>query len=211
MKLEVGGLADGEWIPERLAFGIPDGQGRMRLGANRNPMLSWRDIPAGAGSLVLLCYDDDVPAKADDVNREDKTIARDFPRTRFYHWVMVDIPADVRRISEGESSDGALPRGKRNPGGPKGSRQGLNNYTHFMRGNPDMEGRYFGYDGPCPPWNDERMHHYRFELKAVDFARCPVEGDFDGAQVEAAVEGHVLASAAVTGRYSLYAPLLEKR
>jgi Raf kinase inhibitor-like YbhB/YbcL family protein len=211
MKLETGGFADGEWIPERFAFGIPDGHGRMRLGANRNPTLAWQDVPAGAASLILLCYDDDVPARPDDINREDKTIAHDFPRTRFYHWVMVDIPVEIRRIEEGSAADGALARGKRNPAGPKGSRQGLNSYTQFMRGNPDMEGRYFGYDGPCPPWNDERMHRYQFVLEAADFSRCPVEGDFDGAQVEAALKGHVLASAAVTGVYSLFAPLLKKR
>lgn len=211
MKLKVDEFTDDEWIPERFAFGIPDGNGRMRLGANRNPMLAWREVPSRARSLVLLCYDDDVPAKADDVNREDRTIAARFPRTRFYHWVMVDIPIDTGEIEEGSAADGALLRGKRNPAGPKGSRQGLNGYTDFMKGNPDMEGRYFGYDGPCPPWNDKRMHHYRFELYALDLARCPVEGDFDGAQVEAAIEGHVLAAAAVTGRYSLYAPLLEKR
>jgi phosphatidylethanolamine-binding protein (PEBP) family uncharacterized protein len=37
-----------------------------------------------------------------------------------------------------------------------------------MAGNPDMAGQYFGYDGPCPPWNDERMHHYIFTIYALD-------------------------------------------
>src|SRR3546814_13406313 len=30
-----------------------------------------------------------------------------------------------------------------------------------------MEGRYLGYDGPCPPWNDERVHRYHFEVIAM--------------------------------------------
>lgn len=211
MKLKSDAIADGGFIPERLAFGIPDGKGRMRLGANRNPDLSWGNVPSDARSLVLLCYDDDVPARADDVNSEDKTIPEDFPRTRFYHWVMVDIPVDLRQIDEGSCSDGITPHGKHNPIGPKGSRQGLNNYTEFMAGNSDLQGQYFGYDGPCPPWNDRRMHHYQFVLHAVDFARCPVEGKFSGAQVESAIEGHSLGSAGLTGSYSLYVPLLEKR
>ena len=50
-----------------------------------------------------------------------------------------------------------------------------------------MEGQYFGYDGPCPPWNDSRVHHYQFRLLALDLPRCPVEGIFTGPQVLAAV------------------------
>jgi phosphatidylethanolamine-binding protein (PEBP) family uncharacterized protein len=54
------------------------------------------------------------------------------------------------------------------------------------------------------------MHHYHFVLHATDLERCPVEGDFTGADAEAAIAGHVLESAIVTGRYSLYPPLVEK-
>ena len=66
-----------------------------------------------------------------------------------------------------------------------------------------MAGQYFGYDGPCPPWNDERLHHYHFVLYATDLARCPVEGAFTGQQVRTALAGHVLAEAKLTGTYSL--------
>ena len=67
-----------------------------------------------------------------------------------------------------------------------------------------MGGDYHGYDGPCPPWNDERVHRYRFTIHAIDLERCPVEGDRFGAQdVLKAVEGHVLASATWTGTCSL--------
>ena len=68
---------------------------------------------------------------------------------------------------------------------------------------PPWKGQWFGYDGPCPPWNDELLHHYHFVLYATDLARCPVEGAFTGAQVEAAIKGHVLAEARLTGTYSL--------
>lgn len=66
-----------------------------------------------------------------------------------------------------------------------------------------MEGTYFGYDGPCPPWNDERLHHYHFVPYATDLARCPVEGAFTGPEVEAGITGHVLAEVRLTGTYSL--------
>jgi Raf kinase inhibitor-like YbhB/YbcL family protein len=66
-----------------------------------------------------------------------------------------------------------------------------------------MKGDYHGYDGPCPPWNDEILHHYVFTLYALDVARCAVEGRFTGADARAAIAGHVLAEAKLTGTYSL--------
>jgi len=73
-----------------------------------------------------------------------------------------------------------------------------------------MGGPYFGYDGPCPPWNDSIPHHYRFELLAVDLERCPVNGEFTAYQVRQALNGHILSSAAITGRYALN-PLIRLR
>jgi phosphatidylethanolamine-binding protein (PEBP) family uncharacterized protein len=94
-------------------------------------------------------------------------------------------------------------RGKRTPVGPAGARQGLNDYTSWFAGDAEMGGEYFGYDGPCPPWNDELLHHYHFILYATDLDRCPVDGAFTAAEVRAAIAGHVLAEAKLTGTYSL--------
>ena len=66
-----------------------------------------------------------------------------------------------------------------------------------------MAGNYFGYDGPCPPWNDEIPHRYVFTLFALDVARLAVDGMFTGARARTAMAGHVLAQAALTGRYTL--------
>jgi hypothetical protein len=66
-----------------------------------------------------------------------------------------------------------------------------------------MAGRYFGYDGPCPPWNDSIVHHYLFTLYALDVEHCPVAGDFTGPEVLAAIAGHVLDQASLTVTYSL--------
>ncbi|MGH8128351.1 MAG: YbhB/YbcL family Raf kinase inhibitor-like protein [Gammaproteobacteria bacterium] len=209
MELKIEGFADGDWIPERYAFAVPDPEQHMQFAANRNPGLNWQDVPEKTASLVLLCYDDDVPARADDVNQADRTIAKDFERTRFYHWVMVDLAVSLDHIAEGSVSDGITKGGKPNPPAPDNARQGLNDYTGFMAGDPELGGQYFGYDGPCPPWNDERMHHYHFVLYATDLERCPVKGDFTGAEVEQALKGHILAKTEVTGRYSLYPALLQ--
>jgi phosphatidylethanolamine-binding protein (PEBP) family uncharacterized protein len=66
-----------------------------------------------------------------------------------------------------------------------------------------MQGSYFVYDGPCPPWNDSIVHHYVFTVRALDVASLPVAGNFGGADVRGAIEGHVLASAHITGTYTL--------
>jgi Raf kinase inhibitor-like YbhB/YbcL family protein len=192
-----------ERIPEQFAFGVADAAQHLRLGANRNPHLAWSGLPAGTRSLVLLCVDTDVPTRADDVNQEGRVVPASLPRADFYHWVMVDIPPTVQQIDAGACSDGIVPRGKQAPAGPAGSRQGLNDYTLWFSGDAEMAGQYFGYEGPCPPWNDELLHHYHFVLYATDLARCPLEGAFTGQQVRAALEGHVLAEARLTGTYSL--------
>ena len=66
-----------------------------------------------------------------------------------------------------------------------------------------MQGDYYGYDGPCPPWNDEIVHHYVFTLYALDVAKLRLDGRFTAADVVRAMAGHVLDQASLTGIYSL--------
>ena len=71
-----------------------------------------------------------------------------------------------------------------------------------------MGGDYAGYDGPCPPWNDERLHHYRFTLYALDVPTLGLSSAFGGPEALAAMEGHVLAESSWTGTYTLNPSLL---
>jgi phosphatidylethanolamine-binding protein (PEBP) family uncharacterized protein len=84
-----------------------------------------------------------------------------------------------------------------------GARQGLNDYTGWFAANADMAGNYFGYDGPFPPFNDSLIHHYVFTVYALSLARAPVEGNFTGPQVRAAIYSHILAEATHSGTYTL--------
>ena len=203
MKLTSKSFADNQRIPAEFAFCAPDPKTHVTLSQNLNPELAWGDLPAGTKSLVLICHDHDVPSKADDVNKEGRTIPATLPRVDFYHWVLVDLSAATSRMRKGDFSSGVTPHGKQGPDGPQGTRQGINDYTMWFASDKNMSGNYYGYDGPCPPWNDEIPHHYVFTLYALDVARCGVSGAFKGPDVLAAIRGHVLGQATLTGVYSL--------
>ena len=185
-------------IPAEFAMGAPEG-----FGGNRNPHLAWADAPEGTRSFALLCIDTDAPTDASTVGREDMEIPVAQPRADFVHWVLVDIPASVHRMEAGSCSDGVTARGKRNPPGPPGSRQGLNDYTGWFAGDAGMQGEYLGYDGPYPPFNDLRLHRYFFRLFALDVERLELPERFTAADVLRAVTAHELTEAAIYGTYSL--------
>jgi len=203
MKLSSMSFANNQRIPAEFAFGAPDGSGHVKLSDNRNPHFAWGDLPPGTKSLVLICHDPDVPSKGDDVNQDGRTIPAALPRVDFYHWVLVDLDPASEPITAGEFANGITPRGKSGPAGPRGTRQGINDYTMWFASDHDMSGDYYGYDGPCPPWNDAISHHYVFTLYAIDLAQCPVSGKFTGADVLAAIKGHVLGQASLTGVYAI--------
>ena len=203
MKLTITGIEDGQPIPSQFAFCVPDPDTHATFAPNRNPGLAWEEAPDATLSFAVLCWDRTVPTAGDDVNQEGREVPPDLPRTDFFHWVLVDVPADVRNLEEGEFSDGVTPHGKDASLGPRGTRQGLNDYTGWFAGDPDMEGLYFGYDGPCPPWNDSLIHEYVFTVYALDLAVCPLDGDLTGNDVRQAIEGHVLAESSVVGTYTL--------
>lgn len=180
-------------IPGEYAYAVPGGNRPMVDGGNRNPHLVWDGVPDGTRSFALICVDDDVPCVFDDANQPGRKIAHDLPRRDFIHWVMVDIPANLREIAPGSCSTGVVAGGKRTPPGPPGARQGVNDYGPG----------HLGYDGPCPPWNDERLHHYHFRLYALDVASLGISGHFSAADALRAMQGHVLAMAELTGTYTL--------
>lgn len=203
MQLQSRDISEGAGIDPRFAFARPDPESHMALSDNLSPHLAWSGAPEGTRSFAIVCMDPDVPSEADDVNQEGKTLPADMPRVDFCHWAMIDIPTDVTELATGECCEGVTPKGKQNPPGPAGARQGLNDYTNFLAGDPDMAGNYFGYDGPCPPWNDERLHHYAFTVYALDIERLDLPESFTGHDVVEAIEGHVLDRARITGSYTL--------
>lgn len=203
MRLWSDSFDHGEPIPTDFAF--VTGADGAQAAPNKNPHLAWADVPEGTRSLVLVVHDRDAPSEPDDVNQAGRSISEDLERIEFFHGVYVDFdPEGPALIAEGELSDGVTAGGKPGPDHPRG-RAGVNNFGHWFTalGNDAMQGTYFGYDGPCPPFNDSVVHHYFFTLYATDLERCPVEGEFSGQDVIDAIEDHVLAKAAIMGTYAL--------
>jgi Raf kinase inhibitor-like YbhB/YbcL family protein len=202
LTVESESIREGERVPDAYAFGVPDGSGKAAPeGGNRSPHLRWSGAPEGAQSFALIVYDPDVPADFSDANQEGKTIAEGAPRQDFSHWLLVDIAADVTELPEGAGSEGIVDGGK-----PVGQTDhgvtGANSYGGAMGGT------WGGYDGPWPPFNDERLHHYHFQVYALDVPSLGLEGDFQLEDVRRAMEGHVLDQGELVATYTLNAEKL---
>jgi Raf kinase inhibitor-like YbhB/YbcL family protein len=92
----------------------------------------------------------------------------------FVHWVAYDLTG----APDGHLAAGVAPSAT-SPG------QGRNDFGKR------------GYGGPCPPSGE---HHYRFTLSALD-GPLGIGGTPTLAAVQAAMQGHVLAEATLTGTY----------
>ena len=198
LKVTIGGLDDTGRLPDTAAFCAP-GEGGPK---NVSPEVTWSPGPEGTRAYALTMTDPDVPKDLGLINKPATVIADSEPRMTIHHWVLADIPATVTTIPEGAESDGVVPHGKPVGETPYGLR-GANAFTGFFTGNADMAGTYGGYDGPCPPMNDARPHHYTVRVYALDTPTLGLTGAFDGPALEAALAGHVLAEGEAMGTYSL--------
>jgi Raf kinase inhibitor-like YbhB/YbcL family protein len=97
------------------------------------------------------------------------------PKRTWVHWVLYNIPPSVQKLQEGETPSGS----------PPGTRQGLNDWKRT------------GYGGPCPPTG---RHRYVHKLYALD-TMLPDLNEPTKAELEAAMEGHVLARGELIGTY----------
>lgn len=96
------------------------------------------------------------------------------PKMTWVHWVLYNLPVDATGLSEGASTDL-----------PAGTREGVNDWQRT------------GYGGPCPPIGRHRYFHKLYALDCVlpDLGRPTKE------MLQKAMEGHILAWAALIGTY----------
>ncbi|MCM2313962.1 MAG: YbhB/YbcL family Raf kinase inhibitor-like protein [Thermoanaerobaculia bacterium] len=201
MKISSRSIAAGACIPPTYAMGVPGTDGPVP-GPNKSPHLAWAEFPPETKSFAIVCHDPDVPSRGDDVNKAGRVVPYDLPRVDFYHWLLIDIAPSTTELAEGVDSDGIVPKGKR-PGRTAIGVRGINDYTSWFGDDPDMGGDYGGYDGPWPPFNDERLHHYHFTVYALDVPSLGLPEKFRGPGAMAAMKGHVLDKAELIGTYAL--------
>lgn len=207
LTVKATGITEEGLIEPNYAFCIAAQQGHMQEGPNRSIGLEWSAGPPGTLSYAILAVDRDVPADFTYAGKEGHVIAADAKRRDFYHWVLIDIPSDRTILPEGLDSQGVAKTGKSETQMPYGQR-GSNDYAGYFASDPARQGIYAGYDGPCPPWNDERIHRYAFQVYALNVSKLGIGGRITGPDALKAMEGHVLAKGEVVGQYTLNPSLL---
>ena len=202
LKVEVDSIKSGGMVPTKYAFCMPAAQGHVTAGGDISPPISWSEGPSGTKSYAVTLTDIDNQAEQrEKTNKEGMTVPSSAKRRTRFHWVLVDIPANVTSLKEGAESEGRVPRGK--PATTTIGVRGLNSFTEFMANNEQMKGQYHGYDGPCPPWNDELVHRYIFTVYALSVPTLNLSGNFDGEAVMAAIKDKVLAEGKLETKYTI--------
>lgn len=202
LKVTAEGIGSDGYIDDDYAFCVPAASGHVKDGHNKSIGIAWSKGPRDTKSYAVILSDTDVPTIFDDAGKEGKTLPADMARRSFYHWVLYDIPKEHSQIPAGTDSQGIVKTGKSELKTPYGTR-GVNDYAPYFASNPERKGIYAGYDGPCPPWNDERIHHYHVKVFALDVPSLKLKGPVTGAQVTDAIAGHILAQGEVVGMYTL--------
>jgi len=198
LSVHIAGLDPSGRFPDQAAFCPPPSSTVKDV----SPAVTWSVGPKGTQSYALLMTDPDVPQDFSLINKAGTMISADAKRITIYHWVLDDIPATLTSITAGVESSGAVQHGKL-IGMTGHGRRGANIFTTFFASNPEMAGTYGGYDGPCPPINDERAHHYIVRVFALDVPSLGLAGSFDGASVEKAMRGHILTEGEAVATYVL--------
>ena len=197
-------------IPSEYTFCTADGHGATAAAANKNPPISWSKGPDGTKSYAVVVYDTDSPAEHRELmNQKGATLTKAVKRKIFFHMVLVDIPATAMTVPEGAASNERLLHGKPASAITVGV-SGVNSYTQAFATNDAMKGSYYGYDGPCAPWNDENTHHYHFVVYALSVPSLGLNGEFTGEAAVAAMKGKVLAQGQFLGVYSTNPAVIAK-
>lgn len=92
-------------------------------GENISPDLSWEGAPSETACYAITCFDPDAPTGSG-----------------FWHWAIVNIPANIKSIKAGKTPQGAI--------------EARNDYG------------FCGYGGACPPHGDG-AHRYIFTVYAL--------------------------------------------
>jgi Raf kinase inhibitor-like YbhB/YbcL family protein len=153
--LESSDVQDGETIDSAFVHSSVGGQ-------NTSPRLSWSGFPDDTRCFAVTCFDPDAPTGSG-----------------FWHWVLVNVPANITELSRGAGSGGVLPQGAFHVRNDYGERS---------------------YGGPAPPPGD-RPHRYVFAVHALDVVALELNEEASPAYVGFNMTFHVLARATIRPRF----------
>ncbi|MGH1565723.1 YbhB/YbcL family Raf kinase inhibitor-like protein [Mumia sp. DW29H23] len=138
------------------------GEAQVYDAGNSSPQLSWEGFPDTTKSFVVTCFDPDAPTPSG-----------------FWHWVLVDVPADVTTLDTGAGSGGILPPGA----------------FHVRNDFGTLD-----FAGAAPPQGD-MPHRYYFVVHAVGEERLGVDESATPAVVSFNLAFKTLARATLLGTY----------
>ncbi|MEI2775569.1 MAG: YbhB/YbcL family Raf kinase inhibitor-like protein [Tetrasphaera sp.] len=148
---------------------VTDGQplkdDQVAAHGNRSPQLSWSGAPEGTKSFTVTCFDPDAPTPCG-----------------FWHWILVDVPADVTSLDAGAGAAGAALPG-----------------SAFMCKHDMGEHAFMG---AAPPSGDAFPHRYYFVVHAVTEESLGVDENASGAVVSFNLAFKTAGRAIVHGTYA---------
>ncbi len=203
IEVTVEGMEQGAAIPEDQALCTPTKDGKSdKVKAPLRPTIRWSKLPKDTATVAIFMMDPDVPADFTDAGKEGKKLAKTAKRQDFFHYALVDVPPSA------SSLPGDVASKEPSYGRELVNDLGLNGYVEPPH----------AYGGPCPPWNDERVHHYHFIVLALDRSVSQMPTNMITAKADEKREAkrmfdglmaskHVLGKGTAIGTYTLNAKL----
>jgi Raf kinase inhibitor-like YbhB/YbcL family protein len=133
-------------------------------GENKSPVLKWSGAPKDTKSFVVTVYDPDAPTGSG-----------------FWHWFVVDIPANVTELPADAGAVGGANL-------PKGAKHVRIDYG------------VAGWGGPCPPEGD-KPHRYIFTVYALKVDKLPIPPDATAAVAGFMTNANQIGKASFTAKY----------
>ena len=148
---------------EDVTDGQPLKDDQVNEFGDTSPQLSWSGAPEDTKSYTVTCFDPDAPTPSG-----------------FWHWVLVDLPADCTSLPAGAGAEGAELPG-----------------NAFMCRN---DGGSHAYMGAAPPEGDQ-VHRYFFAVHAVKEESLGVDVDASAAVVSFNLAFKTAGRAIIQGTY----------